>query len=138
MDSKTNLSLTLYENLLSIDSDVKKLFNVDLNNKITKDFKRGIIDLFEQKLSNADLNYEKVNNLNIITNLYLECMTIYSKNFLEKIEYIKDVPLSLEDQDSIKHFNGLVNNILYNNLKEVEKDLDLLESNHSNDCERSR
>lgn len=136
MDLVSNINLTLYENLLSIDNNIKDIFNVDLKNNITKYFKREIIDFFQQKLKLENLDSNKDNVIDIIKNLYFEVMNIYSKNFLNNLEFIRDVKFNDKELNVINNFDKILSNIINDNLQYVEKILDQKEFNNIEEFDR--
>ncbi len=111
MNTRTDLNLTLYENLLKIDEKIKEYFQVSISPIISASFKRGVLENFndihftngiglhEQRLKIAELESDKFTNyIDIIKDNYLSSMKHYFTSFKDKLEYIKGEKISNKEQ----------------------------------------
>lgn len=112
MDDKSKLSLDLYDNLIRIDLELKDL--LDINTFKLIDYKRDIINFFNNKYNDLDLT-----NVEDIKNSYFDSLSIYSKNIFDNLKEIKSIDyLTENERDVIFHFNTRIMTIIENNLKE--------------------
>lgn len=139
MNTRTDLNLTLYENLLKIDEKIKEYFQVSISPIISASFKRGILENFEQKLKRAELESDKFTNyIDIIKDNYLSSMEHYFTSFKDKLEYIKGEKISNKEQKVIDNFDFELKNIINNNISHIEKKIKTIDDNYelNNDIER--
>lgn len=139
MNTRTDLNLTLYENLLKIDEKIKEYFQVSISPIISASFKRGILENFEQRLKRAELETDKFTNyIDIIKDNYLSSMEDYFTAFKDKLEYIKGEKISNKEQKVIDDFDFELRNIINNNISHIEKKIKTIDDNYelNNDIER--
>lgn len=63
-------------------------------------------------------------------------MNIYSKNFLNNLEFIRDVKFNDKELNVINNFDKILSNIINDNLQYVEKILDQKEFNNIEEFDR--